>query len=112
MSFSHGMARGLYRGYKKYTPWLTHTRDLAVPPGKGTKETCFKIMLKILSEGKDGVPQRSELSCGVTVFLLMTMKMDSMYLYLPGTPTQRVTSTLDDVIKIQKKFDKLEKQPG
>lgn len=62
MSFSHGMARGLHRGYKNYTPWLTCSRDLSVPPGKGTKETCFKIMLKILSEGKDGVPQRS---CGI-----------------------------------------------
>lgn len=46
-----------------------------------------------------------------TVFLLMTMKMDMLCLYLPVAPTQRVTSTLDDVIKIQKKFDKLKKQP-
>lgn len=46
-----------------------------------------------------------------TVFLLMTMKMDMLCLYLPVAPTQRVTSALDDVIKIQKKFDKLKKQP-
>lgn len=42
MSFSHGMARGLYRGYKNYTPWLTSSRDLAAPPGKGTMKLILK----------------------------------------------------------------------
>lgn len=83
------MARGLQRGYKNYTPWLTCGRDVAAPPGKGTKETCFEKMPKMLSEGKAGVSQRSVLSCGITVFLLMTMKMDLVCLYLPITPAQK-----------------------
>lgn len=50
-------------------------------------------MLKILSKEKDvsnGVPQKSDLPCGITIFPLMTMMIDFMCLFnLSVAPIQK-----------------------
>lgn len=85
---------------------------MAAPPGKGTKEICFENMLKILSEGEAGVSQRSIFLWYYSIFINDHENGLDLSLSASNTNTKRVTSTLDDVIKIQKKCDKLEKQPG
>lgn len=84
--FFHGKARDVYRHIELYTSaCLQQGFDTISELRKPVKN-----MLKILSKEKgvsNGIPRRSDLSCGITVFSLMIMTMDFMCLFnLPVMP--------------------------